>query len=91
MLLTRDQPPVTATVEPVAGDSFSVAPDPGTPGILCRLTLADEVLGTALVHDLPNGVVIMPQDEVSSYLNVVHPEQLAADEDKLERLKRERR
>jgi hypothetical protein len=28
---------------------------------------------------------------VSAYLHLVHPEQLAADEDKLERLKRERR
>jgi hypothetical protein len=43
------------------------------------------------VHDLPNGLVIVPQDEVASYLHVVHPEQLAADEDKVERLKRERR
>ena len=83
VLLTRDQPPLTATVEPVdAADRFSVEPDPGARGIRCRLTLAGEGLGTALVHDLPNGVVVVPQDEVSSYLHVVHPEQLAADEDK---------
>ena len=31
------------------------------------------------------------QDDVSSYLEIVHPEQLAAEEDKVERLKRERR
>ena len=46
---------------------------------------------TALVHDLPNGLVVVPQDDVSAYLDVIHPEQLAADEDKVERLKRERR
>jgi hypothetical protein len=92
VLLTRDQPPVTAVVQPVdAGDAFSVEPDPGAPGIRCRLTLGEEDQGIALVHDLPNGLVIVPQDEVSSYLHVVHPEQLAADDDKLERLKRERR
>ena len=44
-----------------------------------------------LVHDLPHGLVVEPQDEISAYLDVTHPEQLAADEDKVERLKRERR
>jgi hypothetical protein len=92
VLLTRDQPPLTAVVEPVtAGDEFTVEPDPSAAAILCRLTLAGEAEGSALVHDLPNGLVIVPQDDVASYLHVVHPEQLAADEDKLERLKRERR
>ena len=92
VLLTRDQPPVTAVVRPVdAGDAFTVEPDPGAPAIRCRLTLGEDDQGIALVHDLPNGLVIVPQDEVSSYLHVVHPEQLAADDDKLERLKRERR
>jgi hypothetical protein len=92
VLLTRDQPPLTATVEPVnRDDAFTVEPEPGGPGVLCRLTLAGRDEGTALVHDLPNGLVIVPQDDVSSYLDVVHPEQLAADEDKVERLKRERR
>ena len=43
------------------------------------------------VHDLPHGLVVEPQDEISAYLDVTHPEQLAADEDKVERRKRERR
>ena len=92
VLLTRDQPPLTATVEPLDGnDTFTVEPEPGGPGVLCRLTLAGRDEGTALVHDLPNGLVIVPRDDAPSYLDVVHPEQLAADEDKVERLKRERR
>jgi hypothetical protein len=91
VLLTRDQPPVTATVEPVnRAEAFTVEPEPGGPGVLCRLTLAGDDQGTALVHDLPHGLVVVPQDEVSAYLDVTHPEQLAADEDKVERLKRER-
>ncbi len=92
VLLTRDRPPLTAIVVPLdPGDAFTVEPDPGSPGIRCRLTLEGADEGTAVVHDLPNGLVIVPQDDVSSYLHVVHPEQLAADEDKVERLKRERR
>ncbi|MEO5575325.1 MAG: hypothetical protein ABIR67_02970 [Gaiellaceae bacterium] len=92
VLLTRDQPPVTASVEPVdAGTVFTVEPEPGRPGILCRLTLGGADEGVAAVFDLPQGLVIVPQDDVSSYLDIVHPEQLAADEDKVERLKRERR
>ena len=92
VLLTRDRPPLTAIVVPLdPGDAFTIEPDPGSPGIRCRLTLDGADEGTALVHDLPNGLVIVPQDDVSSYLHVVHPEQLAADEDKVERLKRERR
>jgi hypothetical protein len=92
VLLTRDSPPLTATVEPADPDaSFTVEPEPGGPGIRCRLTLAGEDHGIALVHDLPNGLVVVPQDDISSYLDVTHPEQLAADEDKVERLKRERR
>jgi len=92
VLLTRDRPPVTASVEPVnPGDAFTVEPEPGGAGVLCRLTFAGADTGQVLVHDLPNGLVIVPRDEVSTYLDVVHPEQLAADEDKIERLKRERR
>ena len=91
VLLTRDQPPQTAVVEPLDPDhAFTAEPQPGGPGVLSRLTLAGEDRGTALVHDLPNGLVIVPQDDVSAYLDVVHPEQLAADDDKVERLKRER-
>jgi hypothetical protein len=92
VLLTRDRPPLNASVEPLdPAHVFSVEPEPGGPGVRCRLTLAGEDEGRVLVHDLPYGLVIVPQDEVSSYLHVVHPEQLAADEDKIERLKRERR
>ncbi|MGZ8783540.1 MAG: hypothetical protein ACXWZB_08595 [Gaiellaceae bacterium] len=92
VLLTRDQPPLTATVEPVEpGAAFTVEPEPGGAGLLCRLTLAGADEGTVRVHDLANGLVIVPQDEVSAYLDVVHPEQLAADEDRIERLKKERR
>ena len=92
VLLTRDRPPLNASVGPLdPAQVFSVEPEPGGPGVRCRLTLAGEDEGPVLVHDLPYGLVIVPQDEISSYLDVVHPEQLAADEDKIERLKRERR
>ena len=47
--------------------------------------------GEALVHDLPKGMVIVPRDENPRTLYDVHPEQLAADEAKVERLTRERR
>jgi hypothetical protein len=53
-----------------------------------RLTLDGADVGEADVHDLPNGVVVVPLGETE---HTVHPEQHAADEDKVERLKRERR
>lgn len=86
VLLTRDQPPVTAVVEGAFADEPAVG-DP-VPG---RVTIGGAEPIAALVHDLPHGLVVEPQDAVSSYLHVTHPEQLAADEDKVERLKRERR
>jgi hypothetical protein len=86
VLLTRDQPPVRAVVEGIFADE----PAGGDP-IPSRVTIGDAEPLAALVHDLPNGLVVEPQDEISSYLHVTHPEQLAADEDKVERLKRERR
>jgi hypothetical protein len=46
--------------------------------------------GEALVHDLPNGMVVVPRDANPTTLYNVHPEQLAADEAKVERLRRER-
>lgn len=93
VVLTRDRPPVMATIEPVReGASFTVGPAE-TPAaeLLCRLTLGGADAGEALVHDLPNGIVIVPRDENPRALYDVHPEQLAADEAKVERLKRERR
>jgi hypothetical protein len=89
VVLTRDRPPLTVTLEP-AGGAFAAEPATGDP-MPSRVTIGDEGAIDALVHDLPHGLVVVPQDEVSSYLHVVHPEQLAADEDKVERLKRERR
>jgi hypothetical protein len=53
-----------------------------------RLRLEDLDIGEVEVHDLPNGVVIVPLGETS---HAVHPEQHAADEAKVERLIRERR
>ena len=53
-----------------------------------RLTLDGIDLGDVEVHDLPNGVVVVP---LGTTEHSVHPEQQAADEDKVERLKRERR
>ena len=53
-----------------------------------RLTLDGADVGVADVHDLPNGVVVVPLGETE---HTVHPEQHAADEDKVERLIRERR
>jgi hypothetical protein len=53
-----------------------------------RLVLDGVDLGEADLHDLPNGVVVVPLGETE---HSVHPEQHAADEDKVERLIRERR
>ena len=53
-----------------------------------RLRLEDLDVGNVEVHDLPNGVVVVPLGETS---HTVHPEQHAADEAKVERLIRERR
>ena len=86
VLLTRDRPPVTAVVE----GAFADEPAGGDP-VPSRVTIGDAAPMSALVHDLPHGLVVVPQDDVSSYLDITHPEQLAADEDKVERLKRERR
>ena len=58
--------------------------------ILCRLTIGGADAGEALVHDLPNGLVIEPREPSPISLNDAHPEQLAADEAKVERLRRER-
>jgi len=93
VVLTRDRPPVMATIEPVReGDSFAAmtAESPASE-LLCRLTIGGADAGEALVHDLPNGMVIVPRDENPRSLYDVHPEQLAADEAKVERLTRERR
>jgi hypothetical protein len=86
VLLTRDDPPVTALVE----GTFAAEPSGGDP-IPGRVTIGDAEPIPVRVHDLPHGLVVEPQDEISAYLDVTHPEQLAADEDKVERLKRERR
>jgi hypothetical protein len=45
---------------------------------------------TAHVHELPNGIVVVPYDEAPTLRDAVHPEQLAADDATVERLKRER-
>jgi hypothetical protein len=42
------------------------------------------------VHDLPNGLVVEPREPSPISLHDAHPEQLAADEAKVERLRRER-
>ena len=51
------------------------------------LTLDGEEVGDAELHDLPNGVVVVPLGQPE---HPVHPEQHAADEAKVERLLRER-
>jgi hypothetical protein len=92
VLLTREHPPVTATIEPVRSeDRFPVdQADAAGDEILCRLTIGGADAGEALAHDLPNGLVIEPHEPSPISLDVVHPEQLAADEAKVERLRRER-
>jgi len=77
VLLTRERPPRTASLEPAPAGVF-------------RLTIAKQDAGMALVHDLPNGIVVIPQPD-AVLPHDVHPEQLAADEAKVERLKLERR
>jgi hypothetical protein len=55
-----------------------------------RLTLDGEEPVAAEVHDLPFGLVVVPYDELPLLRDAVHPEQLAADDAKVERLIRER-
>ena len=92
VLLTRDRPPVTATIVPIGSDErFPVdQADASGEEILCRLTVGDTDAGEALVHDLPNGLVVEPREHSPLAFHQVHPEQLAADEAKVQRLMRER-
>jgi hypothetical protein len=53
-----------------------------------RLSLDGSDVGDAELHELPNGIVVVPLGESE---HPVHPEQHAADEAKVERLIRERR
>ncbi len=76
VLLTRERPPRNAIV------SFE-----DTRGLF---TVANVEPVPVRVHDLPSGVVVVPFDESPSLGHDVHPEQLAADDAKVERLKRER-
>jgi hypothetical protein len=76
VLLTRERPPRDAKVSYEDGR--------GT------LELAGAEPVTVAVHDLPHGVVVVPYDEQPSFVYDVHPEQLAADDAKVERLIRER-
>jgi hypothetical protein len=92
VLLTRDRPPVTATIVPARGDDRFPSDQADASGaqILCRLTVGGGDAGEALVHDLPNGLVVEPREQSPMGLHDIHPEQLAADEAKVERLMRER-
>ena len=80
-------PPRRAPDAVVEG-TFAAEPSGGDP-IPGRVTIGDAepipVSSTTSTH----GLVVEPQDEISAYLNVTHPEQLAADEDRVERLKRD--
>ena len=77
VLLTRERPPRDATV------SFD--------GGRGELTLKGSEPVPVHVHELEHGLVVVPYDVAPTRVFDVHPEQLAADEDKIERLKRERR
>jgi hypothetical protein len=92
VLLTRDRPPLTGTIVPVGSDHPFAADQKDAAGkeILSRLTIGDADAGEFLVHDLPNGLVVVLHDESPTVLDNLHPEQLAADEAKVERLRRER-
>jgi hypothetical protein len=92
VLLTREHPPLTATIEPVRSeDRFPVEQaDAAGAELVCRLTIDGADAGEALVHDLPNGLVVEPRESSPISLDHTHPEQLAADEAKVERLRRER-
>jgi hypothetical protein len=64
VVLTRDRPPVMATIEPAreAIPSRAVRDTPASE-LVCRLTIGGADAGEALVHDLANGMVIVPRDE----------------------------
>jgi hypothetical protein len=92
VLLTRDRPPVTAAIVPVGSDRPFPPDQKDASGkeTLCRLTVGGADTGEFLAHDLPNGLVLVLHDENPTVLDNLHPEQLAADEAKVERLRRER-
>ena len=76
VLLTRERPPRDATVSFDGGHG--------------ELTLKGSEPVPVRVHELEHGVVVVPYDEDPAHVFDTHPEQLAADEAKVERLKRER-
>ena len=76
VLLTRDRPPRDAEVSFENGR--------GT------LMIGGAEPVPVAVHDLPHGIVVVPYDDDPTYVYDVHPEQLAADDAKIERLVRER-
>jgi hypothetical protein len=78
VLLTRERPPRNAAVRH----------GPHGQGEL-TLDGADPV--PVEVHELAYGLVVVPYDESPTLRDAVHPEQLAADDATVERLKRERR
>jgi hypothetical protein len=92
VLLTRNRPPVTATLEPIRSNGRFAARQADATGaeLRCRLVIGDDDTGEALVHDLPNGLVVEPREHDPMPLHDMHPEQLAADEAKVQRLRRER-
>jgi hypothetical protein len=78
VLLTRERPPRNAAVQFGAPDRGELTLDGGEPV-------------PVEVHELAYGLVIVPYDEKPTLRDSVHPEQLAADDATIERLKRERR
>ncbi len=78
VLLTRERPPRNAAVR-------LESPGEG------ELSLDGVEPVPVEVHDLEYGIVVVPYDESPRLRDSVHPEQLAADDATVERLKRERR
>jgi hypothetical protein len=93
VLLTRGRPPHRVVLEPEeAGTSLdpedlAVAGN----GVVCRFVIDGEKVALARVEELPHGLLVVPHDDDPTLIFDVYPEQLAADEAKVERLKRELR
>ncbi len=78
VLLTRERPPRNAAVQIGSSGRGELELDKAEPV-------------PVEVHELAYGLVVVPYDETPVLRDAVHPEQLAADDATVERLKRERR
>ena len=93
VLLTREHPPVTATSSRVRSEDRFPLDQGDAVGSRSSAGLRSGGgdAGEALVHDLPNGLVVEPREPSPDSLDATHPSSSPQTRTKVERLRRERR